>query len=166
MTPIFYIAHRAPGRTRIRWAGDASEKASVFALAAEIENLNADIIADPRITTGSIIIQHEGLPWPSVETQLADRLSITILAGPPTVKGSGAAALYKDINRLDGALKHLNLDFDSVTLLMLSAAAITQALRGQVMSSSVSFLWYAFTLAMMARGKAASDPDPTSDATE
>jgi hypothetical protein len=153
MTPTFYIAHSSPGRTRIRWAGDASEKSRVTEYAAEIENLAETVTADPRMVTGSIIIEHDALPWSSLQARLTDQLSLTFTATPEAGKRSGTEALNKNIDDLDGALKHLNMDFDSLTLLILSVLAIIQAARGQVMSSSVSFLWYAFNLLMMARNR-------------
>ena len=166
MTAVFYVAHTSPGRTRIRWVGDAEEKASVLALAADIESLPEVDRAEPRITTGSIVIQHDGTEWPGLQAQLSDQLSISFAANPAAVKRNGAEALHHDIDLLDGALKRVNTDFDSITLLGLSVLAIIQALRGQVMSSSVSFLWYAFTLAMMARDKADKAKDDIPDPAE
>jgi hypothetical protein len=69
------------------------------------------------------------------------------------VKRSGTAALNENIDNLDGALKHLNMDFNSLMLAILSVLAIIQAMRGQVMSSSGSYLWYALNLLMMARNR-------------
>ena len=153
MTAVFYIAHTSPGRARIRWAGDTADKGNITELATRIESIPTVVSADPRITTGSIVIEHDAVDWPSLQAQLVDQLSMSFVAPPPAVKHSGAEALNRDIDRVDGALKHVNMDFHSVTLLMLSCLAIIQALRGQVMSSSVSFLWYAFTLATMARDR-------------
>jgi hypothetical protein len=166
MTPTFYIAHSTPGRTRIRWAGDASEKNCITALATEIENLNGVVKAVPRITTGSIIIEHDEKEWPGLQTELNNKLSLNFTFTSPAMQRSGVESLNQGLDNLDGALKKVNMDFDSVTMLMLSALAIIQALRGQVMSSSVSFLWYAFTLSMMARGKADNFRDDSPDTTE
>lgn len=166
MTPSFYIAHSSPGRTRIRWAGDASEKSCVSELAAEIENLAEAVKADPRMTTGSIIIEHDDMPWSSLQARLTDQLSLTFTATPEPVNRSGTEVLNNNIDDLNGALKYLNMDFYSLMVLMLSVLAIIQAMRGQVMSSSGSYLWYAFNLLMMARnrtGKISEDLPETNE---
>ena len=166
MTLPFYIAHATPVRTRIRWAGDTSERNRITALATDIEQLNGVVKAVPRITTGSIIIEHDETQWPSIQAELSEKLSLTFTSKPPAMQRSGVASLNKGLDDLDGALKKVNMDFDSATILMLSALAITQALRGQVMSSSASFLWYAFNLAAMARSKADKIRDDSPDTTE
>ena len=166
MTLTFYIAHTSPGRTRIRWAGDASEKGRIIQLAAEIEKINAVVSADPRMTTGSIVIEHDGIEWSSLQTQLSDQLSMVFPPIAQPMKRSGAKALSQSIDNLDGALNKVNMDFDSLTLLMLSTFAIIQALRGQIIGSSSSFLWYAFNLAVMARNRTDKPGDEQPETTE
>jgi hypothetical protein len=166
MTPTFYIAHATPGRTRIRWAGDSAEKNIVSALATDIANINGVDKAEPRIVTGSIIIQHEGQIWPALESQLTDQIPLEFTTVPPAFAHNGAQTPNDSIANVDGALKHVNMDVYSIAILMLCAFAIVQALRGQFMSSSSSFLWYAFNLAVMARNKVDKIRDDTPDLIE
>ena len=153
MMPLFYVAHATPGRTRIRWAGDSDEKHSVTGFASDIANFAGVIKAEPRTVTGSIVIQHEGLEWPALQSALSERLPIEFTTGPLAIKRNGVDAFNDGIDTVDDVLKLVNLDFNSLLMLMLCALSIIQALRGQVLSSSVSFLWYAFTLAAISRDK-------------
>ena len=163
MTPLFYVAHATPGRTRIRWAGDSDDKYIVSELAGDFANVAGVVTVEPRTVTGSIIIQHDGQEWPTLQSALSDQLSIEFTAAPPAVKRNGADAVNDSIDTIDDALKLVNMDFDSFLMLMLCALSIIQALRGQVMSSSVSFLWYAFTLASMVRDKDNKHRDKETD---
>lgn len=159
MTPLFCISHEMPGRTRIRWAGDSDEKYVVIELASDIANIAGVVNAEPRSTTGSIIIQHDGQEWPAIQSALSNQLPIKFTARPPAIKRNGVDAVNDSIDTIDDALKRVNMDFESILMLMLCALSIVQALRGQVMSSSVSFLWYAYVLASMVRDKEAKQRD-------
>ena len=79
---------------------------------------------------------------------------------PAETEHDGAQALN---NSIDHALKRMNTNFDSLLMLTLFALSIVQALRGQVLSSSVSFLWYAYTLASMVRDREPKHPDDGTD---
>ena len=76
MTSAFYIAHATAGRTRIRWAGDVSDKASIVEVAENISDIQGVDQAMPRIKTGSIIIEHEQTDWSTLEPLLTDKLSL------------------------------------------------------------------------------------------
>lgn len=159
MTPLFYIAHATPGRTRIRWAGDSDEKHIVNEFASDIASIAGVVNAEPRTVTGSIVIQHEGLEWPALQSALRDQRPIKFTADPSAIKRNGVDAVNDSIDTINVVLKHVNMDFESLLMLMLCALSIAQALRGQVLSSSVSFLWYAFTLAAMTRDKKSKHGD-------
>mgnify|MGYP001812480034 CR=1 FL=1 len=151
MTHTFYIAHTTSGRTRIRWAGDASDKASIRQVAENIAAIEGVDQALPRITTGSIIIEHDQAEWSDLEPQITDRLSVEITV--PQSR-SGLALLNHELDKVDNTLKGINTDLPSVTVLLLIMLAITQALRGQVTGNSMSFLWYALSIASRTRGRA------------
>lgn len=162
---MFFIAHATTGRTRIRWAGDSKQKNSIRALAADIANIDGVDSAEPRIVTGSIIIQHEGQAWSTLQSRLTDQLPLKFTDAPAAFAHNGTQASNDSIGNIDGALKHVNMDLYSISILMLCAFAIVQALRGQIMSSSSSFLWYAFNLVMMARSRADKIRDDSPDLT-
>ncbi len=153
MTPAFYVAHTAAGRTRIRWAGEAANKNIVTELARDIANIAGVVDAEPRTVTGSIIIEYDGHDWQGLRSRISDQLSIHISNTPTDIESDGVQVVNDSIDSIDHALKRVNMNFDSVLMLTLCALAIVQAVRGQVMSSSVSFLWYAYTLAALVRDR-------------
>jgi hypothetical protein len=166
MTYTFTIAHSTEGRTRIRWAGDVSEKTRIGELAESIAGLSGVDRAVPRMTTGSIIIEHEHEVWSSIEPRLCKDLSV---AFRPTAAAtqSGLQALNHELDRVDGALrKGINIDLPSASVILLLILAITQAVRGQVMGNSMSFIWYALSIAAMARNSADTGADTTTAVAE
>ena len=165
MTYPFHIAHTTHGRTRIRWAGNPADRAVIDEIARQITDLEEVDRATPRIDTGSIIIEHEQAEWSTLAALLADSLKLEFTT-PATVKTrTGLETINKGLAQVDGTLKEMNTDLRSVTVFMLSALAITQALRGQVMVSSASLLWYAFSIATKARDSAdTSAADTAADA--
>lgn len=164
MIHAFYIAHTTRGRTRIRWAGEASDKTSIQEVADSIATIEGVDQALPRMATGSIIIEHDQAEWTSLEPQIMDSLSVAFTA--PQSR-SGMDVLNQKLDKVDATLKGINTDLPSMTVLLLCVLAITQALRGQVMGNSMSFLWYALSIASMARGSTAAAPqDTAADITE
>jgi hypothetical protein len=75
-------------------------------------------------------------------------------------------ALNKGIDQVDGTLKGMNTDLRTLTVFMLVVLAITQALRGQVMVSASSLLWYAFSVASKARKSSDDTLEASVDASE
>ena len=166
MSAAFYVAHTTSGRTRIRWAGDAPGKTGVGAIAETIAGIPGVDRASPRVTTGSIIIEHERTEWPEIESRLADTLYLQIHAPARAEPRTAANTLNHGYDRVNGALKAINIDLGSLSIFLLLILAITQAFRGQVMGSSVSFLWYALNMTMAARGTAGAAGDAGADMTE
>jgi hypothetical protein len=166
MTSTFYIAHSTDGRTRIRWDGDNSDKAVINEIAEHMTRIPGIDQAAPRIATGSIIIEHETIEWSAIEPQLTDKLSLEFTTPPRKPAITGIMALNKGLDQVDGALKGMNTDLRSLTVFMLVVLAITQALRGQVMVSSASLLWYALSVASKSRKKGAEALEASVDASE
>lgn len=163
MTLPFHIAHTTNGRTRIRWMGNASEKVVINDIAAQITQLEGVEQAVPRIATGSIIIEHDQATWSAIQTQLTDSLSLDFMTPAPVAAHTGLESLNRRLAQVDGTLKGMNTDLRSLTVFMLSILAITQALRGQVMVSSASLLWYAFSVASKARTSGSTPLDSAAD---
>ena len=151
MTYRFTIPHSLPERTRIRWAGDASEREVILDLAARIESLSGVMRSKPRLATGSIVIEHDGVEWKTLENQLNRQLEIVFQPLDQAMGRTGLETFNDGVNRFDSRLKKINLDLDSMSFLFLVLMAVSQALRGRVGVSSVSFMWYALTLAARAR---------------
>lgn len=163
MTAVFYIAHSTSGRTRIRWVGDTSEKDRIGALSTDIEKLHGVDSAVPKMASGSIIIEHNDMDWSTLQPLLTDQLSLEFT---PTTRSDSVESVGHSLENIDGALKHVNMDLTSLTLLLLGILAVVQALRGQVMSTSSSYLWYAFNVfAFASRNKAEQRIDDTPDST-
>lgn len=165
MSLPFQIAHTTSGRTRIKWAGARDNKASVLAVAENIAAIEGVDQATPRLPTGSIVIEHEQAEWSSLEPEIADRLSLTF-SKPVSQPRTGMDTINQGIDQVNGALKTVNTDLGSVTVLLLLILTVAQALRGQVLSASGSYLWYALSIAMMARDKANTQPEPALDDAE
>lgn len=163
MILAFYTAHTTDGRTRVRWAGDAAEKAIVREVAENIARIEGVDQAVPRIATGSIIIEHEQVQWSDLKPQLTDKLSLEFTTPSAPRAHPGLVKLNQGLDKIDNSLKGINTDLGSVTVLLLLILSITQALRGQVMGNSMSFLWYALNIAKMARDSASTKPDITAD---
>jgi hypothetical protein len=154
MTYVFTIAHATEGRTRIRWAGAVSEKAIISKLAESIAEIHDVDQATPRLTTGSIIIEHEHADWTAIESRLSGELSLVFQASP--APRSGVQVLNHGLDSVDATLKGMNLDLSSVTVILLLIMAIAQAARGQVTGNATSFLWYALSIASVARNSSAT----------
>jgi hypothetical protein len=152
MSHAFHIAHATSGRTRIKWAGEREDRASVVDVAAQIAAVEGVDHALPRPGTGSIIIEHEQVQWPQLESELADRLSLQFSTPAIPEPRTAMETINRGIDQTNAMLKGINTDLGSVTVLMMLILAVVQAYRGQVGSSSASFLWYALSIATMARG--------------
>jgi hypothetical protein len=166
MTFAFNIAHTTDGRTRIRWAGDSTEIDHIRKIADGIAGIKGIERAIPRMRTGSIIIDHGGVKWSSLMPQLTEKLSLEFKSPAARRRLTGLETFNQGLHQVDETLKDMNTDLHSLTVIMLVVLSITQALRGQVMVSSGSLLWYAFSVASKARRAADSPPDITPDTTE
>jgi hypothetical protein len=166
MTFAFNVAHTTHGRTRIRWAGDSTEIDHIRKIADSIAGIQDVDHAEPRIRTGSIIIDHGRVKWSSLMPQLAEKLSLEFTSPAVRRRLSGLEAFNQGLHQVDDTLRDLNTDLHSLTVIMLVTLAIIQALRGQVMVSSGSLLWYAFSVASKARGAADIPLDVTPDTAE
>ena len=157
MSLPFFIAHTTEGRTRIRWSGDAAEKSGIIEIAEHIAGVPGVDQALPRTATGSIIIEHDQVQWPVLEPRILEQTAL-IFCSPPRPP-HGLQTLNIGLDKIDETLKGLNTDLSSVTVLLLTILAITQAARGQVMGNSMSFLWYALSIAAMSRNAPAKVAD-------
>lgn len=151
MSYRFTVPHSLPERTRIRWAGDKTERAAIHDLAVRIESLAGVTRSEPRLATGSIIIEHDGIDWESLEIRLRRELAIEIQPAVPVRVRTGLETFNDNVNRLDDRLGKINLDLNSMSFLFLMLMAVAQAVQGRVGASSVSFLWYAMSLAARMR---------------
>ncbi|MDJ0832105.1 MAG: hypothetical protein QNJ69_01195 [Gammaproteobacteria bacterium] len=154
MTLAFTIPHLTDGRTRIRWAGDDDEKYNIVEISGTINDLQGVDHSEPRMLTGSIIIEHPEVDWSTVKSQLTKQLSLQFIEPAPTQDLNAIASLNRGLDKIDGGLKTVNTDLQSLTVFLLAILAVIQAMRGQVMTNSISFLWYAISIAMVSRNTA------------
>jgi len=165
MSPAFHIAHATSGRTRIKWAGERDNKTRVVDIAGQIAAVEDVDQAIPRPGTGSIIIEHERVQWPQLESELAHRLSLRFSTPATPEPRTAMDTINRGIDRTNAALKGINTDLGSVTVLMMLVLAVAQAFRGQIGNSSVSFLWYALSIATMSRRSENTGQSPDADST-
>jgi len=131
--PHAEIAHRLPGRLRLKLASPRGDAASFAALAARLARLPGvrALRANPR--TGSILIEHDGeaeaLAGLAREHGM---LEITAPAVPAAVRGGGAA--------------HRSVRMQPLSLAAagLAGLGVYQAARGRVLGNVVGTFWKAF----------------------
>ncbi len=146
----FTLKHSIAQRTRIRWAGDAEGRATVEELADRIEELAGINRALARPATGSIIIEHDSIDGQTLLQILGEELAIEIKSQAEP-SPTGLERFNQNLDLLDRQMRKANFDLGSMTFLLLLAMAAAQAMRGQIGVSSVSFLWYALTVAAKSR---------------
>jgi len=161
MTDCFYIAHATDGRTRIRWAGEAEEKVAVIEVAEWIAAIEGVTRTAARLASGSIIIEHDETDWPTIESRLKEELSLQFTPPVTPTERNALEVINLGLDQINRSLKGLNTDLGSTTVFLLVMLAIYQALRGNVMVSSFSLLWYALSIAVMARNSASAPTDQT-----
>ena len=154
MTLLFTIPHLTEGRTRIRWAGDDEDRHQIIDVSQTINDFPGVDHAEPRMATGSIIIEHPQSDWGSLKVKLAQQLALEFTNPEPGQNFNAIATLNRGLDKIDGGLKTVNTDLSSITVLLLAILAVVQSLRGQVMTNSISFLWYAISIAAVSRNPA------------
>jgi hypothetical protein len=156
MSLLFYIAHTTHGRTRIRWADDEEQKHRVAEIAAELEQIDGIITAAPRLATGSIIIEHPEIEWVEISPLIEKQAGLEFCPAPQPPTRNGLQSLNTGLGKVDGMLRKESqnaMDLKSFTVMAMLMLAIIQALRGQVMVSAASFLWFALNVAMLSPSK-------------
>ncbi len=151
MTLLFTIPHLTEGRTRIRWAGENDEKYQILDVAQTINDFPGVDHSEPRMATGSIIIEHPQIDWDSLKSELTRQLALQFTEPEPGQNYNAIATLNRGLDKIDEGLKTVNTDLSSITVLLLAILAVVQSLRGQVMTNSISFLWYAISIAAVSR---------------
>lgn len=158
MTLQFTLLHSLPERTRIRWAGDFDERAGVDDISSTIATIPGVTRVDARPATGSIVIEHEETNFDTLRARLAETVAIEFLELAPARQPAGLETIQRGYRRLDQRLGRTNVDLNSMTFLLMLVLAATQAARGNIGGSAVSFLWYALAIAKQSP-RAESAPD-------
>ena len=146
MTHRCRLAHSCANRTRLRWLGDRQERSAILDLADAIAELEGVSRVQPRLSTGSIIIEHPEAAWSNLASQLQQQLDVEFVTPAPAPARPGLAVLSSGLDEINSALKDSSdngLDLRTLAFLLLVGLAIAQATRGQVMVSAASLLWYA-----------------------
>ena len=150
MSYPFTLQHSIAQRTRIRWAGDAADRATVEDLASRIETLPGINRTLARADTGSIIIEHDAIDPQTLLQRLVEELTIDLKV-PLEKTTTGLERFNQNLDSLERQMHKANIDLGSMTFLVLLVMAATQAMRGQVGVSAFSLLWYAMTVATKSR---------------
>ena len=153
MSLVFYIAHTTHGRTRLGWAGDKEQKHRVNEVAKQLELIDGILSTEPRLTTGSIIIEHPETSWTEILPLVEQHGTIRFCPAPAqTPARSGLQTLNTGLDRIDAVLRketQNGMDLRNLTFILLVMMALVQSLRGQVMVSAASFLWFALNVGML-----------------
>ena len=156
-----YVAHRVPGRTRVRVPearGDAAyfERAErVLANLTEVDRVHTDH------RTGSVLVCHRG-DFREIEAG-AERAGLFVLIASSQPGRSLNLRLKEAALRLDRGLRDESdgiLDLGSLATVAMAGAAALQVVRGAALPAAGSLLWQA---ASLVRSAAAEDTAPSSD---
>jgi len=151
MSLLFYIAHTTHGRTRIRWASDEEQRHRVMEIASKLEQIDGILNVEARLVTGSIIIEHPETPWAEITPLIEQHTSIQFCTTPQPPMRNGLQSLNTGLDKIDAVLRKESqngMDLKDLSFILLVMLAVIQALRGQVMVSASSFLWFALNVAM------------------
>ena len=151
MSLSFYIAHTTHGRTRLGWGDEAEQKHRAREIAQQLEQIAGILGAEARLTTGSIIIEHPENPWAEIQSLIEQQGAIQFCPTPSQIPArSGLQTLNMGLQRIDQVMRQGTqdgMDLRNLTFILLVMLALIQSLRGQVMVSAASFLWFAFNVA-------------------
>lgn len=147
VTETAYLAHRMPGRARLRLPdrrGDAGFFAELAERLAECEGI-ARIEANPR--TGSVLITHAG----DLEAILGfgERQGLFALFSREPREPSMAKRLHAEFQGVSEGLSRATggqLDLAMAVFVLLVSGAFVQLLRGNVFGPTTTLLWYASSL--------------------
>jgi len=150
MIPLAYVAHRLPGRVRLRIPSHRGER-DYFARTGErlqdcpgVEWLRTDF------RTGSILIQHA----PELDifriARFAEDAEL-FRVGESWDRGTtmlrGASAQLAGLNAWLQEFSRGRADLSSLLFALLIGLAIVQIFRGKILGSATAFLWYALYIA-------------------
>lgn len=152
MPPSAHIAHRMPGRLRLRVAERRGDEAWFRGAVAQLRECPtvSDVSASP--VTGSLLVRHDG-PDIDVIQSYARALELFEVAqdpAPPAAHTAAPDSLIRgrlvDADRWVRRESANGTDLRSLALVGLLGASVWQALRGQVLPAAGTLLWYALTL--------------------
>lgn len=160
MTERAYLAHRTPGRVRLRLPerrGDIGFFADLARRLADCEGV-ARVETNPR--TGSVLIMHTGelepiLRWGERERRFA-------LLGREPREPSMGERLRAEVAGFSQGLRRATsgqLDLPTAAFVLLLAGAAVQMRRGSLLSPATTLLWYASSLLAAQRTPAGRSDD-------
>ncbi|MGD2118127.1 MAG: hypothetical protein PVG66_07200 [Chromatiales bacterium] len=148
MISHWYIAHQTTGRTRLRAQQYAKDIEALLATAATITAFDGIDQVVPKSMTGSLIIEHEELPWTQLHEQLQAN-GIVIGEPPPVAPGDplkAIAAFGESLNQ--GLTEYSDNRVNMQTLMfgLVMVAAAVQISRGQIFGSAATLLWHGYEM--------------------
>jgi hypothetical protein len=144
-----WIAHRLPGRVRLRFAGKRGDAAFLTACADEIRTLPGVRSVETGATACSLLILHEG-PFEPIGLEAVSR-GLFVLGDEQPEPSADVAALAAAVPPMLAAAGGLG------------ALALLQLSRGAILPPAITLLWYAASLARRARPPAEDAADDGGD---
>jgi len=149
-----YLAHRTPGRARIKIPERRGDAAFFQGLAELAGGLAGVLGVEANPLTGSVLLTHSGDLEPILE-QLGETL-IVKLVGEGLEESAIAESVYREFRVINEWLRGATAgtgDLGSLMLMLLLFGAVVQWLRGQVLAPAATLLWYASSLVLMSRAR-------------
>lgn len=149
MNLCFYIAHQVAGRTRLRATERVSDPTGLARAADSFQAIEGITEVTARTTTGSLIIEHEDLPWAQVAVQ-AEAQGVMLVEPPLVEARSGLDALQTQAREVNALLREGSggaMDMRTAGFVLMLGLAATQLMRGNLLAPASTYLWYALNLA-------------------
>jgi hypothetical protein len=152
MLPVAVIAHRLPGRLRVRIDERRRDDAYFSRVAEHLRQCPGVIDVAVTPLTGSVLILHE-----TADTQIvadyAKAFELFEIVLPAAARRSNELApdevIRENLARVDGWMRREGgpeASLRSVAILGLVGAAVWQTARGQWLPATATLLWYALAL--------------------
>ncbi len=151
MVPTAHVVHRLRSRLRLKVPDKCRDADWLTKAATHLKQVPGVKQVDVRVPSGSLLIHHR--TDPGLEQRLATtglfHITGESIASPPVLDPimDGISRSHRRLERRTGGRANL----PTVLIVLLVLAAFVQTLRGQIMPPAVSLLWYAASLAIVAK---------------
>lgn len=155
------VAHRLPGRLRLRLSALKNDAHALSEVASRVQAVPGIRGVEINVVTGSLLAHYEGKEAEVIQA-IAERcgLRLTAMAAPTTgLRGrieAGIRELNVGLQRVSGG----EVDLHGLLVVALTLLAIQQAIEGNVMIPAAALLWNAYQAARMAPPEAGAASMP------
>lgn len=145
-----YVAHRSPGRTRIKVRSQRGNAEYFAELKRRLSQCPGVSGTKANFRTGSLLIIHK-TPLPQI-ISFAQTHSLFTLNSQSEIGHQSPSLLHRakqGLSKADSEIARLTqgyIDVRSLVLILLVTASTVQVVRGQILAPTSTLLWYALEL--------------------